>query len=277
MNLKLTVLCENSVKTFSSFMGEHGFACFIETDYGNYLLDTGQGLGIIHNVLLSGKNLKNIEGIVLSHGHWDHTGGLDKVLKITGRKKIYAHPDVFEKKYSEKEGIINYIGMMQSPDYLHALGAEFVLNKEMTELKPGIFMTGEIPRKNDFEKNPESQFIYDKTGKRIPDPLKDDNSMVFDTDKGLVILLGCAHAGLVNILDYVSGRFQGKNIYAIIGGTHLKPANDERLEKTIQVIEKYNIERIGVSHCTGSEKSAVLYEKFKEKFFFASVGTEFLI
>jgi len=137
-------------------------------------------------------------------------------------------------------------------------------------------LTGEVPRGNDFEINPGSQFIYDENGMRIPDPLKDDNTVVLDTAKGLVVVLGCAHAGIVNILNYVHDKLN-KNIYAVIGGTHLKPANENRFLKTIKVLKDYDIKHIGVSHCTGLEKSAVLYNEFKDKFFFASAGTEFSV
>ena len=276
MTVKLTILCENSVKTFSTLIGEHGFSCYIETDKNKFLFDTGQGLGIVHNSTILNKSLKDIDGIILSHGHWDHTGGLEKVLKITGNIKVYGHPDIFIKKYSEKEGRIHYGGIRHVREYLEALGAEFVFNKEFAEFSPGIYLTGEIPRINDYEINPGSQFVYDKDGNKIPDPLKDDNSIVIDTPKGLVIVLGCAHAGIVNIIDYVYNRLN-KNIYAVIGGTHLKPANEERFRKTIQVLKDYGIKHIGVSHCTGPEKSAALFNEFKERFFFASAGVEFCV
>ena len=276
MTTRLTVLCENSVKTFSSLIGEHGFSCHIETDHHQFLLDTGQGLGIIRNAALLKKNLNDLDGIILSHGHWDHTGGLERILENTSPKKVYAHPDIFTLRYSEKDGGIKFSGIRQRRKYLEALGAEFILTKEFSEIAEGIFLTGEVPRKNDYEINPDSQFIFDENGERIPDPLLDDNTVVIDSPKGLVVILGCAHAGIVNILDFVTATLN-KSIYAVIGGTHLKPANEDRLKRTIEVLKEYHIKHIGVSHCTGPEKSAVLYNEFKDKFFFANAGVEFCV
>ena len=276
MSVKITILCENSVKLSSNYIGEHGFSCLIETEDNVFLFDTGQGLGVLHNALALKKNLKGVDGIVLSHGHWDHAGGLEQVLNVTGQKKIYAHPDIFLKKYSENNSQIIYRGIKYKEEYLESLGGEFVFNKNFTEIASNIYLSGEIPRTNDYEQNPVSQFIYDSSGIRIPDPMKDDNTLVIDTEKGLLLILGCAHAGVVNILDYIHKRFN-KNIYAVIGGTHLKPANNDRFKKTIEAFKSYDIQNIGVSHCTGLEKSAILYNEFGTKFFFASVGTEFLV
>ncbi|MCF7791461.1 MAG: MBL fold metallo-hydrolase [Victivallales bacterium] len=276
MNVKLTVLCDNSVKTFSSLIGEHGFACFIETDNNKFLFDTGQGLGIIHNAFSLNIDIKEADGIILSHGHWDHTGGLESVLKLTGRKKIYAHPDVFAKKYGDKQNRIYYSGISCLKEHLELLGGDFVFNKAFSEIVPGVYLTGEVPRVNDFEINPASQFVYNSSGERIPDPLKDDNSVVIDSPKGLIVVLGCAHAGVVNILDYVYKKLN-KNIFAVIGGTHLKVAGNERFRKTVGAFKKYDIKHIGVSHCTGPEKSAALYNEFKDRFFFADTGIEFSV
>ncbi len=276
MNIKLTVLCENTVKTFSSLIGEHGFSCHIETDKNKFLLDTGQGLGILRNAALLRKNFDDLDGIILSHGHWDHTGGLEKILEVSTPKKVYAHPDIFKIRYSEKEDGIKFGGIRQRREHLEISGAEFIFYTDFTEIAEGIYLTGEVPRKNDFEINPAAQYILDENGNRVPDSILDDNTVVLDSPKGLVVVLGCAHAGIINILDYISVKLN-KSIYAVIGGTHLKPANEDRLRRTIKILKEYNIQHIGVSHCTGPEKSATLSNEFKDKFFFANAGVEFCI
>jgi 7,8-dihydropterin-6-yl-methyl-4-(beta-D-ribofuranosyl)aminobenzene 5'-phosphate synthase len=114
--------------------------------------------------------------------------------------------------------------------------------------------------------------IGDDGGRTQPDPLGDDLSLVVETPKGLVLVLGCAHAGMVNIVRHVQRRFPSENIYGIIGGTHLGFSSDRQFDATLDVIEALGIEKIGVSHCTGLANAAILHHRLKERFFFGAVG-----
>ena len=271
--MKITILCENSVGVPFGVIGEHGFACYIETAKGNYLFDTGQGFGIVQNSLILKKNLSKIDGIIISHGHYDHTGGLDKVLAITGKKNIYAHPDIFIKRFWEKENTSKFIGIPFRKSYLESIGANFKFNTDLVEIEKGLFLTGEIPRLNEFEKGDLNMYAIDKEQNKIkPDPIKDDLSLIIDTPKGLIIVLGCAHAGMINIINYAIEKLNKNKIYAIIGGTHLGFSSDIQFEETLNVIDKYKIELLGVSHCTGLPKASLLHSKLKNRFFFGSVG-----
>ena len=273
MTLKITVLCENSVGVPFRAIGEHGFACFVETDYGTYLFDTGQGLGIINNASVLQKDLTAIEAIIISHGHYDHTGGLADVLHLTGPWPVYAHPDIFNPRFWEKDGVRKYIGMPFSRPYLEGIGARFQLSRQMVEIGKNVYATGEIPRRNAFEQGDPNMVAITAAGEnQQPDPLLDDLSLVLDTDKGLVIIFGCAHAGMINILDYVIQQLQKDRIYAVIGGTHLGFSGEQQFQETLDVIERYHIEHIGVSHCTGLAKSATLHAALGERFFFGCVG-----
>ena len=200
---------------------------------------------------------------------------MSDVLKFSGPKPVYAHPDIFSKHYGISDNKKIYAGIPFNIDYLENLGAEFRLNTGMIEIEKNMYLTGEVPRNNDFEKGADNLKLLAENGELLPDPLKDDNSLVFDTEKGLVVIFGCAHAGMINILDYVTKKLKKDKVYAVIGGTHLAPASDEQMDETIKALEKYDIEHIGVSHCTGLLKASLLHEKFKNKFFFASVGAEF--
>jgi 7,8-dihydropterin-6-yl-methyl-4-(beta-D-ribofuranosyl)aminobenzene 5'-phosphate synthase len=275
--MKLTVLCNNSVELDSSCVAEHGFSCFIEHENSNYLFDTGQGLGVVDNALILKKDLRSINSIILSHGHYDHTGGLEKVLRYIDKKiNIYAHHDIFMKKYGEHHGKTAYVGMTFNRAYLKSLKAEFMLKNDFFEISKNLYMTGQIPIINSYEALGDDLFAVDKNGEILrPDPLKDDNSLVVDTEKGLVIVLGCAHRGIVNIMDYVSEKFNGRKIYGIIGGTHLAQASDIRMQRTIEAFKKYDLQFIATSHCTGLEKASLLANEFKDKFFFVHVGDVF--
>lgn len=274
MKTKLTILCENSVGVPFGVIGEHGFACYVETEKGNYLFDTGQGFAIVQNAIALKKDLGAIEAIIISHGHYDHTGGLPAVLQIKGRVGVYGHPDIFVERIWSSEGKTRFIGIQHTRSYLETLGADFRLGTEMIEIGPGVFLTGEIPRKSEFEKSDANMTVCLANGEKIqPDPLKDDLSLVIDSDKGLILVLGCAHAGMINIIEYAMEKMNRDKIHAIIGGTHLGFSNEEQFDETLKVIDKYKIDFIGVSHCTGLLKASMLHAKFKERFFFGTVGS----
>lgn len=273
MTVRLTILCENSVGLPFGVVGEHGFACFVETSEGNYLFDTGQGFGIVQNALVLGRDLRSVQAVMISHGHYDHTGGLPAVLKLRGKVPVYGHPDMFTERIIEFQGKRRDIGIPFRRGYLESLGAEFRLEKTLTEVGPGVRLTGEIPRKTAFEKGDANMTALLPDGGTVsPDPILDDLSMVVDTDKGMILVLGCAHAGLVNILEYVMEKTGKDRIHAVIGGTHLGFSSDAQFEETLKALDRYKIEKLGVSHCTGLAKASMLHARLGDRFFFGCVG-----
>ncbi|MGD8250985.1 MAG: MBL fold metallo-hydrolase [Desulfobacterales bacterium] len=273
MPIRLTILCENSVTVPFGVVGEHGFACYLETGDGNYLFDTGQGFGIVQNARVLGKDLAAVRTILLSHGHYDHTGGLPAVLAIRGPVDVVGHPEMFASRVWSDGKVERDIGIPFRRNDLKSLGARFRLVTGWTEVGPGVHLTGEVPRETPFE-NGDTRMIRigDDGGRTQPDPLGDDLSLVVETPKGLVLVLGCAHAGMVNIVRHVQRRFPSENIYGIIGGTHLGFSSDRQFDATLDVIEALGIEKIGVSHCTGLANAAILHHRLKERFFFGAVG-----
>jgi len=274
MTIRLTILCENSVAKPFGLLGEHGFACYLETPQGNYLFDTGQGQTLIPNARHLGKDLRSIEALLISHGHHDHTGALPQVLEGCNGVDVYGHPDIFTARYWEIEGQRRYLGIPYQREYLESLGARFRLSRELAEIGPGVYLTGEIPRRNALEKGDCRQLAVTPAGEILqPDPVTDDLSMVVATPKGLILVLGCAHAGLINIIEYVTEKFAGMPIHAVVGGTHLGFAGEEQFEETLTVLDRLQIEKVGVSHCTGLPKAAQLSARLGERFFFGNVGT----
>ncbi len=275
MEIRITILCENLVgKLIGS--GEHGFSAFIETDRGNYLFDTGSGHSIVANSLILNKDLKSIRKIFLSHGHYDHTGGLPEVLKLKGKVDVHAHPHVFLDriavlKENGKE-TKRFVGIPYKKGYLESLGGNFIFNNDFGEVEKGIFLTGEVPRKTSFER-PDPRLFSEIDGKTAQDIFLDDQSLVLDTEKGLILILGCAHSGMINIIHHVINKTGKGNFYAILGGTHLDFLPPEQLEELIMALNKLEIEKIGVSHCTGMRAAFRLSLEFGDRFFYGCVGS----
>ena len=280
MTIRITIICENSVGPSPSTIGEHGFAAFIETESGNYLFDTGQGFTILHNAQCLQKDLASIKSIFLSHGHYDHTGGLHQVLKLKKKTTVYAHPYIFDKKYARLKTngreTEKHIGMRHTLDYFEKRGAHFSFNRCFTEVGKGMYLTGEVERTTDFEKG-DARLLMNDHGKLVTDPILDDQSLVVRTTQGLVIMLGCAHSGLINTIEYILNHFTSEKVHALIGGTHLGFLKDDQLDKTIAHLKQLDFSMIGASHCTGLTAAARLFQEFKEQFFFANVGTSFVM
>ncbi|MGO9415841.1 MAG: MBL fold metallo-hydrolase [Syntrophobacteraceae bacterium] len=275
MECRITVLCENTVQGLG-FLGEHGFAAFIETPGQNILFDTGQGFSLIQNSLRLKKDLRNVSKVVLSHGHLDHVGGLLAFLGVKGPCPVVAHPDIFNERFwlmpvaSGEEKPVS-IGMPWPRAWLTTRGAQFQWCNDFTEVVPGIFITGEVPRKTLFELG-SPKFVVARDGGWTPDPFLDDFSMVLKTSKGLVIVLGCAHAGMVNILNHAIDRTGENHIYAVLGGTHLGLSPEPQFDPTIKALREFDIKMLAVSHCTGQEPVARLAAEFGDNFAFGRVG-----
>jgi 7,8-dihydropterin-6-yl-methyl-4-(beta-D-ribofuranosyl)aminobenzene 5'-phosphate synthase len=275
---KISILCENTVIGPMGLTGEHGFAAYIEKDGKKILFDTGQGMSLASNANIMQINLSQIETVILSHGHYDHTGGLPAVLYPPRGVEIIAHPDIFTEKYFEIETPLGknhiFIGIRFRQEFLEgALKAKFNFKKEFEEISSGIFYSGEIPKKTDFEK-PDNSMTVKQNGEMLPDPLLDDASILIETDKGPVILLGCVHSGVVNIMNHFAEKTGHKKFHAVIGGTHLgfMGGPGESLKNSMDAFDDYKVDLIAVSHCTGQEAAAICYDRFKERFAFASVG-----
>jgi 7,8-dihydropterin-6-yl-methyl-4-(beta-D-ribofuranosyl)aminobenzene 5'-phosphate synthase len=140
------------------------------------------------------------------------------------------------------------------------------------EVENGIFLTGEVPRKTSFEK-PDPRLFSEIEGKTVSDVFLDDQSLILDTRKGWVLILGCAHSGMINILNHITNQTGRDTFYAILGGTHLDFLTPEQLEESINSFKEMEVERIGVSHCTGLKAAFRLQQEFGDRFFYGCVGS----
>ena len=276
MKIRITTLSENTAD--HGCLAEWGLSMFIEADGVKILFDTGAGIAAVHNAQLFGIDLATVDRIVISHGHHDHTGGLREVLmRMKKDVEVIAHPDIWAAKYSRRgKRPEQFGGLPFRRELLENLGARFNMTREPVHITDRFFTTGEIPMLSAYEEIDSG--LFDKeTGEMLPDELKDDLALVINAEYGLVVILGCAHHGIINTLKHAQ-KLAGKElIYAAIGGTHLLNASRERLEKTAADLKAMGVQYLGVSHCTGFEASAYLAREFGEGFFLNNSGGRFTL
>jgi 7,8-dihydropterin-6-yl-methyl-4-(beta-D-ribofuranosyl)aminobenzene 5'-phosphate synthase len=282
-------------------VAEHGFSALInvskseQNTHSSFLFDTGVSEnGVIHNVDTFGIDLSKIDGIILSHGHFDHFAGLVNIMKRisssremgTNKIDVFTHPDAFLRRWEifpdGKRAKLPILDEQQ----LQQLGARIHKNTGVTYLpskeSPLLVITGEIPRETSFEKGFPYQYAEDPSNEKnlIPDPLiKDDQALVVNIlDKGLVILTGCGHAGVVNTINYAKIITGINKIHAILGGFHL-PADgaiyEAAIEPTLKEFQKAQPDYLIPCHCTGWKAVNKIIETMPEKFIQSSVGTTF--
>lgn len=273
MQFKITTLVENAVPIMGDrkLIGEHGISFLIETRSHRLLFDTGQYMALENNAHILGAKLAEVDTVVLSHGHYDHTGGLKHLLNCNSKFSLYAHPDVFSRKLMKRKGRYREIGIPIGKNDLVKKGVELVLDSAPVEVAPKILTTGEIPLESEFESVAKGFFV-DKDGRKVPDALADDLAVILKTAKGPVVVLGCSHRGVINTLSHARNITGEKSIYAVLGGLHLVKATGKNLETIIQHLKRFNLQKIVVGHCTGNNAIQALYHHFKDKVMLNTVG-----
>lgn len=273
MSIQITTLSENTAGRVN-LLAEWGLSILIEAYGYQILLDTGLSFSAAYNAITLGIDLSHIDKIVFSHGHFDHTGGLLHILKMLScTVEVIAHPDIWALKYARRpEREEEYIGVPFPKEAAETLGASFNLTREPVWISENIVTSGEIPMTTEYEKIDPMLYVKEESEFK-PDPLWDDQALFLKSEKGLVIILGCAHRGIINTIRHAQKLTEVESIYAVIGGTHLISASPQRMDSTIAELLNFGIQKLGVSHCTGLPASAILAHIFGEAVFFNNTGT----
>lgn len=266
MKFNLSVLIDNTAASIRGLAAEWGLSIYIESDGKSCVFDTGASPMLVRNAAVLDIDLGDIDVVALSHGHWDHTGGLVALAQLHqgagSDLMLHTHPDAWLDRYAGTlPGNVRSLSTLCT----RAVCAEsFTINDmaDPQEILPGITLTGFIPRNHPLEDTGIASFL--DAALRIPDPLRDDQALVIDGAEGLTVVLGCCHAGLINTIEYVKELFPGRSVHRILGGLHLHSASRERLEATASYITSLDIREVYAGHCTGWHAA---------NFLFATCGT----
>ena len=277
--MKITTLIENTEDEKGLLKNEHGLSIFIESSFGNILFDTGKTGDFIENAEKLNIDLSSIHTLILSHAHYDHCGGVKRLLETYNiSPRLVISENFFEQsnKYHYSDGSLNadfakesgytYVGIDFDENYLKEKNLQIdYLKDSMMKINDEVYVFSKFKKYHDFEKENKNMQIKVGEDKYIVDPFSDEISIGLKTKDGLVILLGCAHPGFLNITDSIR-EASGEKIAGIIGGTHLIEADEERINKSADYLNSLGIKILGLSHCTGEEAVDIFNEKCKGTF-----------
>jgi 7,8-dihydropterin-6-yl-methyl-4-(beta-D-ribofuranosyl)aminobenzene 5'-phosphate synthase len=276
--LRITTLAENSAQT--RCLGQWGLSFILELvdergDDRKLIFDTGiHKQALLHNIKELKVNLSDLDCIVLSHGHLDHTAATVEIVKAAGNVKILAHPHAFLPRfYIDKKGKRREIGIRRGEGLreIERAGGDVLLKAEPTEVVPGVWTTGQIERITSFERplplsEGESLAIV-VDGEEVGDQVLDDQSLWMQVDEvGPLVVTGCAHAGPVNTLLQVQKIGHLKQIHGLVGGTHLVGRSEEYVQETIKRLKHFGLGMISPCHCTGFKAMTKLWQAFPRAF-----------
>lgn len=271
--MRITTLIENELGQRNDLESEHGLSLYIEVDGKNILFDTGKTGRFIDNAKKLGIDLKKLDYVIISHGHYDHSGGFKRLIEETNPDiKLFIGSGFFGEKYGLREsGNYEYTGNSFDEEYLktYNIPVEYV-KTDILDITENLSIVSNFDRSQEFENTNNTMFLKEN-GKYKIDTFLDEISLSIKTEKGLVIVVGCSHVGVVNIMDTIAKRKE-RDIYALLGGTHLVNEDEEQIDKIIEYFQEKSIKIICACHCTGEQGKKGLKEKLEEKYICNGTG-----
>lgn len=276
--LRITTLIENMPDDEGKLLAEHGLSLHIEFDGKRILFDTGQTGDFVKNAKDLGIDLKALDNIIISHGHYDHSGGVMTLMSELGKPiPFYAGEGFFVPKYKHlSDGTYRYNGNPFTEQEMSEGKMDLrMVTEDITLLSDKIILFKNFPAVFGFEHKNEKFVLPEGEAYKV-DAFEEEIALGLRTGKGLVLIVGCSHVGICNILQAVTRRVD-EPIYAVLGGTHLMEADEDRLQKTMEVFRRFGVQCVAVSHCTGEQGIALAKETFGEQFVLNNTGNMFVI
>ena len=266
--IKIITLIDN-VTYKEGLKGEHGLSFLVKTPDIKILFDTGQSDQFIKNATLLGEDLTDVDYLVISHGHYDHTGGIQAFLELNNKAKIIINENAFEDKFSKSTGVIRPIGMSVAKD---SIKRRVQLVTDSLELNTGIWVLGNIINQTTYETvNP--KLLVSRESNLVSDTFEDELVLYLIHHHQLIIISGCAHHGIINTINAVEKHSGIDSIRLITGGTHLNGAPNHRIEATVNDLKKMKIDSLMPNHCTGIAAYQYLSEHLDFHVAYSSTGT----
>jgi 7,8-dihydropterin-6-yl-methyl-4-(beta-D-ribofuranosyl)aminobenzene 5'-phosphate synthase len=263
--MKIVTLIEN-IANEPSLFAEHGLSLYIDTGEKKILFDTGQSDMFIQNAQKLGIDVSEVDVLVLSHGHFDHTGGLYSFLEMNKKARVYAKKEIFTSKYKDKT---HFIGTVKNES---ALSDRMIFVKTITEVAPDVFILPNIELHHDIDTN--FTHLYTKEGNSyFPDKFDDELFLVIQKNKQINLITACSHRGITNICTTASNYFK-LPVNLILGGFHMKYCGVEQYRHIIQYLGTIQPKLIGICHCTGIERFSEMIREFNSKVFYNFTGNE---
>ena len=245
----LRTLLENSLSRNRALTAEHGLSFLVETGGKKILFDCGAGKAARKNAEKMHVSLKDADYVVLSHSHYDHAGGYPDMVSHGVHAPLVTGPRFFEEKYARDGDKYTYLGCGFGPELLEKQKTRHLVCEGTCTLFAGCHVAGAFERKYGFEKPP-ARFVRQTSAGMVEDDFPDEVCLVIETPKGLVVIAGCSHPGILNMIGSVWERF-GQPVYAVFGGSHLVEADESRIAETMKILGDMGIGMAGFNHCTG--------------------------
>lgn len=256
--MKITALMDNIPSEHKGLIAEHGLSYYIDTGESKLVFDCGGSIHPFINAKKMNISFDEVSTVVFSHGHYDHAAGFIDAADIIKPKKVITGKDFFNEKYAYNGTVFTYLGTGFDENFLSKRNMEHIVCEQVHEIDKNCYAIGNFKRTTKFEMIPE-RFVVKENGQFVKDDFHDEICLVIKSEKGLAVVLGCSHPGVLNMLNSIQLLFKSK-IYALFGGTHLIEADESRIQTSLDEMKTLGVELICMSHCSGSQAIEIARE-----------------